>query len=72
MSNYFELHCGSQKKDKLAFPPSVYIALKRPPQNEQGKLLLSPMLMSEVEIDQTINMLINELQTLREKAKKIL
>lgn len=70
MSIYFELHSVSPKKGEPLFSPSVYIALKRPHQNEQGKLLLSPMLMSEEEIDNTFDMLINELQTLRKKVKK--
>lgn len=70
MNTYFELHYGTQKKDNLAIPSSVYVALKRPPQNEQGKLLLSPMLMSEAEIDYTFGELINELQLLWKKAKK--
>lgn len=70
MTNYFEIHKVSAKKDEPPFPSSVYLALKRPTQNEQGKLLLSPMLMSEKEIDDTFDMLINELQALRKKAKK--
>ncbi len=70
MTIYFDLHKVSPKKNELPFPSSVYLALKRPPQNEQGKLLLSPMLMSEKEIDDTFDMLINELQALRKKAKK--
>lgn len=70
MSVYFDLHYGSRKKDNLAIPPSVYIVLKRPPQNEQEKLLFSPMLMSEAEIDHTFSELINELQILWKKAKK--
>lgn len=70
MNIYFELHSVSPKKDEPPFRPSVYIALKRPPQNEQGKLLLSPMLMSEKEIDDTFDMLINELQALRKRQKR--
>jgi hypothetical protein len=70
MNKYFELHIVSPKKNEPPFPSSVYIALKRPPQPEEGKLLLSPMLMSEREIDNTFDMLIDELQSLRKKAKK--
>ena len=70
MNNYFELHKVSAKKDELPFHSFVYITLKRPPQNEQGKLFLSHMLMSEKEIDDTFDILINELQALRKKAKK--
>jgi hypothetical protein len=70
MTNCFELHKVSSKKDDPPFPSSVYLALKRPPQKEQGKLLLTPMLMSEKEIDDTFDMLINELQELKKKAKK--
>lgn len=70
MEIYFELYSVSPKKNEPPFKPSVYVALKRPPQNEQGKLLFSPMLMSEKEIDDTFDMLIGELQALRKKAKK--
>ncbi|MCD4719239.1 MAG: hypothetical protein K8S13_05175 [Desulfobacula sp.] len=70
MTIYFELHRVSPKKNEPPFPPYVHLALKRPAQNEQGKLLFSPMLMSEMEIDDTFDMLITELQALRKKAKK--
>ncbi|NTV13001.1 MAG: hypothetical protein HGA96_03570 [Desulfobulbaceae bacterium] len=69
---YFETVCLCPEAKKLCVPPSVYIALKRPPQSVQERLLLSPQLMSESEIDCFFNDLIAELQQLCGETKKSL
>ncbi len=69
MNVYFDLYCVSPKKGDPPFRPEVYITLKKLPQEIGGKRLLSPILMSEREIDETIDQMIKELQILRKKPK---
>lgn len=67
MELYFELHTVAQKESDPPFKPSVQISLKKPPYSDQG--VFTPPLVSEQEIDKKIDMLINELEKLRKKAK---
>jgi hypothetical protein len=58
------------KKGEMPFKPIVNLYLSTYGTDKDGKILLSYELMSEMEIDNYIDGLINDLEKIRRKAKK--
>lgn len=56
-------------KDDPFFSPYVHIWLSQRSEDSAGRILLSPQLMTEVEIDESVDYLIVQLEKARKKAK---
>jgi len=57
------------KKNEPHFQPFVRIYLSSHSVDNDGRSLMSPQLMTEKEVDETINYLIEQLEKARKKAK---
>lgn len=53
----------------LPFDPYVQLSLSNISQDSAGKILLSPRLASDIEIDESVNDLIEQLEKARKQAK---
>lgn len=57
------------KKNEVPFPPFVHIYLSCASKDNDGRNLMSPELMTDIEVDETIDYLIKQLEKARKKAK---
>jgi hypothetical protein len=57
------------KKNEPPFPPFVHIYLSSHSVDTDGRNLMSPELMTDIEVDETIDYLIKQLEKVRKKAK---
>jgi len=57
-------------KSDPKFTPFTYICVETYSRDKEGNVYISPQLMSDAEIDEHINLLINDLEIIRTKAKK--
>ena len=60
----------SWKKGELPVSPFVSLTIGAHTEDESGRKLLTPQLMTEAEIDYEVNRLIKELEEFRKAAKK--
>ncbi|MCD6390173.1 MAG: hypothetical protein J7L69_12240 [Desulfobulbaceae bacterium] len=58
------------RKGDLPFTPYSHIYLSSHSTDDSGRILMSPQLMNDREIDETINQLIEQLEKVRKKTKK--
>ena len=58
------------RKGEPQFTPFLHIWLSEHSEYSNGKILLSPQLMTDVEIDESVNELIRQLEKTRKEAKK--
>jgi DNA-binding transcriptional regulator/RsmH inhibitor MraZ len=58
------------EKNDLPFNAFIHIWLSQYSEDSKGRILLSAQLMSAVEIDESVNYLIKQLERARVKAKK--
>ena len=65
MTRYFDVHTGSSGPEGY-----VDILVKRFGEDEKGHKLISPQMRSETEVDHQVDLLIAELNEVREQAKK--
>lgn len=65
MTRYFDVHIGSSGPEGY-----VDILVKRFGEDEKGHKLISPQMRSEMEVDRQVDLLIAELNEVREQAKK--
>lgn len=72
MGHHFAIQVVSPTKGDYPFSPYVQIGLVEHIVDSEGKLLLSPQLMSEKEIDDSIDTLMDGLNKLRDPAKSAL
>lgn len=70
MTYRFDLRFISPKKGDPPFTPKCYLYVKHGGVDEKGAQAITPTDMTESEIDEQIDKLIDELETLRKKAKK--
>jgi len=70
MAEVSVLTVAPEKKDDLPFTPYVHFYLSSHATDNNGRSLMSPQLMTDVEIDETVNQLIEQLEKARKKAKK--
>ncbi|MGI6388527.1 MAG: hypothetical protein ACOX2W_15645 [Desulfomonilia bacterium] len=56
-------------KNDLPFDPYVQLSLSHISEDSTGRILLSPRLASDMEIDESVDHLIEQLQKARKKAK---
>ncbi len=70
MALHFGVHGVSPKKDDDPFIPFVHIELTWPFKDDTGKVLLSAQLMTDRDVDDCIDGLIEELNELRGLAKR--
>ncbi len=74
MTTYsLELQCISGKPKRagdIPHPPIADIYLKTFTSDKEGRHFITPQCMSEIEIDEQIDRLIDELEQLRRKAKR--
>jgi hypothetical protein len=68
----FGVHSVSPKKGESQFSTFVHIALKGHFKDDAGQVLLSAQLMTDTEVDNCIDSLIEELNKLRSPAKRAL
>ncbi|OPL11754.1 MAG: hypothetical protein AVO38_15605 [delta proteobacterium ML8_D] len=57
------------KKKELPFPPFVHLYLSSHSIDDDGRNLMSPELMTDKEVDETVDYLIVQLEKARKKAK---
>ena len=67
----FDVISVSSKKGDLPSPPflCIYVREFSKGENTGERPLISPQLMSDIEVDESINLLIQQLEKLRKKAK---
>lgn len=70
MTFRFDFRFIAPKKGDLPFPPKWYIYVKNSHTDDDGFPAITPLDCVEPDIDEEVNRLIKELETLREKAKK--
>jgi len=70
MTHRFELQFISPKKGALPFTPMWYIYVKHGSVDSDGAQAVTPTDSTESEIDEQVDKLIKELESLRKKAKK--
>jgi hypothetical protein len=58
------------RKDDPPFTPFANIWLSQRSADSEGRILLSPQLRTDREIDESVDRLIEQLETVRKKAKK--
>lgn len=58
------------RKGDPPFNPYVHLWLSQHSRDSNGKILLSPELVNDVEIDESVNYLIQQLEKARKTAKK--
>lgn len=58
------------RKGDYPFTPYTHVYLSQYSQDTNGKVLLSPELMTDMEIDESVNWLIEQLEKARKKAKR--
>jgi hypothetical protein len=66
----FDIITVARGKNDPPFNPYVYVVLSEHFKDPNGNITLSAKLMSEIEIDESVNLLINKLEKAREKAKR--
>jgi hypothetical protein len=71
MANFGVITVARGKNDP-PLNPYVYVVLSEHFKDSAGNITLSPKLMTEVEIDEVIDLLTNQLEKARNKAKKAL
>ena len=64
--NVFEV---APKKGDMPFPPYLHIHLSEHFSDSEGHILLSPQLMTDKEIDETVDLLVVQLEKVRKTAK---
>ena len=69
MANFSVITIARRKNDP-PFNPYVYVVLSEHSKDATGNIMLSAKLMTDVEIDETINLLTKQLEKARNKAKK--
>lgn len=58
------------RKGDLPFTPFAHIWLSQHSEDAEGRILLSPQLVTDKEIDESVDRLIKQLEKARRKAKK--
>lgn len=58
------------KKGDLPYNPYVCIWLSQSSKDNHGRTILSPDLMTEKEVDESVDLLISQLEKVRKKAKR--
>ena len=57
------------KKGEMTFPPYLHIHLSEHFSDSEGHILLSPQLMTDKEVDESVNLLVMQLEKVRNTAK---
>lgn len=60
---------NAPRKGDILFPPSVRIWLSDIGRDDEDRILLSPILLNDMEIDQSVDSLITQLEQARKNAK---
>jgi hypothetical protein len=66
----FDVIAVARGKNDPPFNPYVYVVLSEHFKDYNGNITLSANLMSEIEIDESVNLLISQLEKVRQKAKR--
>jgi len=69
MENFSVITVARRKNDP-PFNPYVYVVLSEHSKDPTGNIMLSAKLMTEIEIDEAIDLLAKQLEKARNKAKK--
>jgi hypothetical protein len=66
----FSVMTKARRKNDPPFNPYVYVVLSEHFKDPGGNITLTPHLMTEIEIDEAVDLLIKQLEKARNKAKK--